>query len=379
VKNLLCRHCFHLFRDDRIGIVCGSEACSHVMDDRGEAGARYMDPRPMGLWHRWRRRLDLEAACPHCRQEGNLVPACPGCRAQLDVSIGEVEDRVIGVIGASESGKTHFLATILHQFLERKIGGDVWQVEMKPADQRLYRDYLRTLFEQQQELPQTQAALQPELRLMLRNQRDGRQTLLVFRDLGGEIFVDPQRLREVSFLRYAQGVVLLVDPLAFAPPPSAVWKPNGRPDAVEILDNYRAALKGQERYPEHRDLPLLPAQKALAVAVTKADLVLDSEHPFRSDAETMRPLDPGYWNRRKDEDKMARQWIEENLGRALPNVAGEFHDAGYFFVSSYGYRHQPGSPLREAPRPSRVHEPIFALLDRLASLSPSTAEDDAGL
>jgi len=378
MKNILCRHCYHLFRGDRLFVVCQSQRCSQIVDDRGRVGARFMDPRAVGLWRRFRRRLDLEAPCPYCEVKSKLLPACPRCRGVLERDVGDVEGRVLAVIGAPAAGKSHFLAAVLHELIEDGGGGHVWKVELNEQDEELYRrDYLEPFFEDQEELAGTRAEVRPELRLMIQNERSGQQMLLVFRDLGGENFLDPERLKELSFLRYAQGVVLMADPLAYEPPEDAElpWRSNGRVPAAKILETYRRVLEEHDRYPEQEDLPLLPSQKALAVAVTKADLVLPDGHPFWSDEPSQAHLEPGYWSRRRDDDRDVRAWIRRNLDRTLASVPG-FDDVGFFFVSSYGYRHEPQTDLTQPPRPRRVHEPIFGLIDRL--LSSTQGEGDEG-
>ena len=128
---------------------------------------------------------------------------------------------MIAVIGASASGKSHFLATVVYQLLEKQVGKETWTVSLKDEDRRSFRTkLLDPLFEDLEVLPRTQAQVEGELCLPLENRHDGRRFLLVFRDLGGEIFLQPERLRKLNFLRYAQGVVLMADPLGFEPPPS---------------------------------------------------------------------------------------------------------------------------------------------------------------
>jgi len=369
-KQLFCRHCFELFRADRIMVLCRSERCSGVPDDRGRRGPRFIDPRAhAALWRRFRRRLVLDAPCPFCQEIDVLAPACPLCRGQLEEGLGEaVVDRVIAVIGARDSGKSHYLATVLHQLLEGGAGGEVWEPAMKAEDVALYRRHFRRpLFDQRQELPATPPAPGPELRLTLEGR--GGKTLVVFRDLGGEVFDDPERLKDLGFLRYAPGVVLMVDPFAFPPPAGSplAWAPNGEPTCTEVLERYRAVLEALPRYPEHRALPLLPRQKALAVVLTKADLLLDEDHRFWDGAAGRPHLAKGFWHDRRTDSEAVRGWLRGRLGLDLADAAGAFGEVGYFVVSSYGYPpHQPRSRLDNPPRPRRVHEPIFALLDLLA-------------
>lgn len=374
-QNHLCRNCYELFRFEQVGILCRSRACSQVLDDRRRRGPRYFSSQEYGFWKglfRKRLVLDDQTPCPFCA-EPKLEKACPLCRAPLDATAGQVDDHVIAVVGASESGKSHYLAAVLYQFLERQVGGDTWSVRFAgDEDEDTYRrEFLEPLFERREELPATPLGERPELRLLLENRRTGTRALLAFRDLAGETFVDPHRLERNRFLRHAQGVVLVVDPQAFPLDTlSGVqpWIPNGRPTAVDVLAGYRKVLQRQDRPPELLARPVMPEDKLLAVAVTKADLVLAPGHSFYADGGAD-PLQSGYWNARREQDQRVRDWLRNHINGRLERETERFADAGFFFVSSYGFRHQPRSPLENKPSPLRVEEPILALLDRLAAES----------
>jgi hypothetical protein len=373
--NVLCRHCFHLFDFRRVGVLCRSRSCSNVLNTEGRRGPRFMLPDKEKLWAQRGRQLALDRECPYCHERGRLVPACPRCRNPLDADIGMVEDRIIGVLGARSSGKTHYLAALLYLLLRKEIGGEVWKVSMdRDARQTAERQFLHPLFDDLAELPATSPGLGPELRLILTHKGDGRRVLLVFRDLSGEVMADRNRLEAVHFLRYAEGVVLLADPQALGEHSEAG---QGIVTCAQILDNYRAVLEAHPRRREEEELAVLPERKFLAVTVTKADLVLRSNNAFWSlDGQTH--LAPGFWLARTAESLAARTWLHKRL--AAPDVFAqnveEFADASYFFASSFGYKYapRPGRKLRKPPQPLRVHEPIFALLDRFAAAADGARE-----
>ena len=362
-RQRLCRHCSRPFRPERIGVVCRSERCGEVEDHLGRRNPRFFFADEHGLWSRGRGgepALDLDAPCPFCDRAGRLATVCPHCRRALGVESGE--DRVIAVIGATASGKSHFLAAVLHQLLLLSADdgdSESWRVALDRQEiDRLRRRVLDPLFRDLHVLPSTVDRLDEELALPLESP-DGRRVLLVFRDLGGELSSQPERLAEVAFLRYAQGVVLMVDPLAFRPdddlPPDLrkIWRPSGQPNALETLEVYRRVLEERDRRAEEAALPVLPEQKLLALAVTKADLVLPPEHPFWSDDES-------------PEGEAVEAWIRDHLDPRLLREAEAFAEVSHHFVSSLGYPHPPGQErLGRPPEPRRVHEPIFALLDRL--------------
>lgn len=368
--NVLCPHCYRLFPYERIRVKCTSGRCSDVLDTKGRRGPRRMDPGREKLWA-GRGRLGLDKPCPYCEETGRLVPACPNCWHVLDREIGRVEDRMIAVLGARQAGKSHFLAALLHLLLESKVGDGAWTVEIEPEMWKTaQRELLRPLFRELRELNTTVIGSQLEIRLVLTHREDGRRVLLRFHDLSGEAMADPARLARVDFLRYASGVILLADPLAFEPRGRFKSSFHHEPTCLEILETYRGVLESAPRRAGQEELPLLPRQKFLAVAVTKADLVLHGQHGFWQPSEDSAHLARGFWAARQEESARAASWLRERLDdpATFDDTAGLFADVSYFFVSSYGYVHKPHTgALTKPPEPLRVHEPVFALLDRFAA------------
>jgi len=245
----------------------------------------------------------------------------------------------------------------------------------REARQAAEKQFLHPLFDELGELPATSRGLGPELRLVLTHRGDGRRVLLVFRDLSGEEMADRNLLERVHFLRYAEGVVLLADPQALDD--SSQPTGQGVVTCAQILENYRAVLETHPRRREEEELAVLPERKFLAVAVTKADLVLRSNHAFWS-LDGQAHLEPGFWLARAAESLAVRTWLDKRLAdpQAFAQTVEEFADVSYFFVSSFGYKYtpRPDRKLRKPPQPLRVHEPIFALLDRFATEEDAARE-----
>ena len=253
--------------------------------------------------------------------------------------------------------------------LREEAGGRVWDLEVSPEMRRVIdRDFLRPLFHELKELPATPVGSRSAMHLVLTHRQDGRRVVLRFEDHSGELMADQALLADADFLRYASGVLLLADPLAFEPPPRGkrrAWY-HQEPTCLDILDNYRQVLRSAPRRSEEAELPLQPEQKYLAVVVTKADLVLQRKHDFWAPPADGEHLAPGYWQSRSGDSEAAATWLRKKLedSYAFDDLAGLFADVSFFFASSFGYFHRSAAKLPKKPTPLRVQEPLFALLDR---------------
>ena len=384
--STLCRKCFHLVSPGEEWLVCTSEPCAGIEDVNGEVHRRVMDPRKeRGLRPWFRRRVKLDAACPYCGQIDTLRYACPRCKSEIP-DTRTTDDHLIAVLGAKEAGKTHYLATLYHVLAEaeKPAGEALWDVELDEDRRRALREELwRPLFEAKQELRATPLRYRFDMHLVLRHRQTRRRILVAFQDLSGEVQTDSELLPAEEFLLHASGVILLADPLALPRTPKGRWsQPHHEdlPTCTRVLDNYLSALKMRSRRVASREEQaarrLLPEHKVLAVAVTKADLVLrNRSHSFWTGAGDG-VLEGGYWERRQPESAEVQSWVREHAGRDLGRLAQAFADVSYFFVSSYGYEHKPHTAvLVKPPTPLRVHEPLFALLDRFGarSVAPETS------
>jgi hypothetical protein len=387
--STLCRSCFDLVAPGDEWVLCASDACTAIRHVNGEVRPRVMDPsREKGLRSRFRRRVRIDVLCPHCKQLDTLRFACPVCKREIP-DTRTTDDHLIAVLGAKEAGKTHYLATLYHVLAEAEepAGDETWEVKLPEKRRKELREELwQPLFEDQRELLATPLKHRFDMDLVLRHRQTERRVLVAFRDLSGEVQTDRQLLPKEEFLLHASGVILLADPLALEGFPKGRWtRPHQEelPPCTEVLRHYRQALETRSKQvrsrEEQEERRLLPEHKLLAVAVTKADIALRNRknHRFWNGADS-EPLEPGYWERRRDESDDARDWLLGYTGRELARLASAFGDVSYFFVSSYGYEHKPDTKtLAKPPTPLRVHEPLFALLDRLGG-APDRRDSMAG-
>ena len=177
------------------------------------------------------------ATCPECGGRTG-VTICPVCHSRLPVYFGKIGSRLIVPVGANETGKSVFVAVLLHELMHQ--AGQQFNAAITGADdhtrQEFAQEYERPLYRESRLLPPTVPALvgnRPPLVFRFTAEsrlakilnglptlggpaagRDPQRTLLSFFDTAGEdLRSQPSMERNIPCLGVADGILLLVDPL----------------------------------------------------------------------------------------------------------------------------------------------------------------------
>jgi Double-GTPase 2 len=147
---------------------------------------------------------------------------CPLCHAPLPWTAGEQHDLIIGMVGASESGKSHYVATLI-QRLMNEVGRDfqaaLLNVDQVTAEryrdvfyQPLYRNRMQLAFSQQQSIPLVYSLTFDGSTTRTAGNR--RSVTLLFYDTAGENFTSQTAINDfVKYLSRASGLIFVIDPL----------------------------------------------------------------------------------------------------------------------------------------------------------------------
>jgi hypothetical protein len=166
------------------------------------------------------------APCPECGSD-TTYRICPVCHSLLPVQFGVVGSRMISMAGAKDSGKTVFMAVLLHE-LRNRIGEQYSASIMGADDETLKRfaaRYEDELYVRGQMFPSTQGAGQNDGRVdplvfrfaatpgsLLASRPE--HTLLSFFDTAGEDFLTQDSVDvNTRYLARGDGILLLLDPL----------------------------------------------------------------------------------------------------------------------------------------------------------------------
>lgn len=264
-----CRHC-----GLRVGLAM--YACDWTCD------ARHGDLRPgrYGL---------LGRTCACGRRMPSLalpksygLPAwCPKCAKPLAHGTGKNPEIVLPVFGAPMAGKTQLItvALVALEAILDRTGGSFEYGDKATRGQIEKSRRTLELSQRTEATPPTSAVTQtivhPAYTLRIRPRRGRHKTIHIF-DAAGESFLSAQRIAQLSYLRLANTLVFVIDPLSI----SSLWRRLGEENGrQEALKDRRAQTEPYVVFTETVqsviDIGINTMSMRLSVAVSKADLVPD--------------------------------------------------------------------------------------------------------
>ncbi|TDD40222.1 hypothetical protein E1287_01515 [Actinomadura sp. KC06] len=327
------------------------------------------------------------ARCPRCK-DASTQRICPHCHSLLPVHFDKIDSRLIALIGAKGAGKTVYMTVLLHELMHSV--GRRFDAAVVGSDDHTRSEFAKryeeTLY-RQKVLPGTTRPGQAELRrpLVFKVTLDGRgllrsrdrHTITSFFDTAGEDLISKESVDlNVRYLRGADGIILLLDPLQMrgaresAKPGTRLPQADAKTDnPVNVLTRVTDVLyEAHGRGPNRRiDVPV-------AVAFSKIDTLwhgFAEGSPLLGEAPADRPVFD-------QSDSLAvhdyvRALLHEWDGTQIDQIMRKnFADYRYFGLSSLGGN--PTSDNRVDPRgihPHRVADPFLWLLSRFDAL-PST-------
>jgi hypothetical protein len=301
-------------------------------------------------------------------------PVCPSCHSDLPQRFGDAPSRSMALIGTKASGKSHFIAVVLHE-LEHRIGpsfGGSLMLLDDASRSRVDNDLKPRLYGAGVVLEATRSVLSDHAvseplvsRLTL-----GRDTHsnLVFFDAAGEDLESLEVLeREGRYITQSDGLVLLVDPLQIPAVrddlEGSIELPPVTADVYKMIGRLAALMREARAIPAGK-----PIEVPLAIAISKIDALrglLSDTHPVftqpahdgRFDAAVARTI-----------SEALRAETVAWLGQRVDTfVRQEFAHVSYFGVSALG-ENPIGGRLRNGVSPHRVEDPILWMLDRWGAL-----------
>lgn len=378
--DVLCPYCFQSWSTETAAFRCTSRdevRCPREPDEalgrlRGKVAP--MASRVFALEGRFGRAFAAKKGKPvRCECGAPTRPVCPSCHSDLPQRFAEAPSRSLALIGTKASGKSNFIAVVLHE-LEHRVGprfrGSLMLLD-DSSRTRVDRELMPRLYGEGLALDasasvRTDARIGEPLvaRLTLGTAGDTSQTNLVFFDSAGEDLESLDVLeREARYISQSDGLILLIDPLQIPTVrdelAGSVELPEEPVDAYKMLGRVAALLREARAIPASR-----PIDVPLAIAVSKFDAVrplLPEGHPVFSLPAHEGRFDPQV---ARSVGAAVRSDLVGWLGGEHLDtfVSQEFATVSYFGLSALG-----DSPVEErlpnGVAPHRVEDPILWMLD----------------
>jgi len=318
-----------------------------------------------------------QVRCPICQNHtGKRI--CPKCHQELPPTIGEYKNYIFSIIGAKESGKSHYIAVLIDYF-KRRVGPS-FKVLLEPVNDytiKRYKDsFYNPIFRKKEVILGTASGLaNAEVRLPLiyslvfsgkgifGKQKITRCITLSFFDTAGEDLNDQDIMSVTNkYIYRSDGIILLFDPLQISyvrdQLAGKVDLPEQNTETEEIINRTTNLIRNAYSIPMTKSINI-----PLAIAFSKIDaldrllppesqLSSDSSHEGKFDVKDCRAVDD-------EVQAFIDNWEQ---GEALINqVKTNFADNCFFGLSALGCNpHRTGKIPNVIPR--RVADPFLWLL-----------------
>ena len=316
--------------------------------------------------------------CPEC-DTLSTARVCPHCHSRLPTNIDSTSHNIIAIVGTSNSGKSHYIASLFAQLRQEARNVNVVIMAGAHDTDLLYKQYYYTpVYEMHQTLPPTSVAAQnPIIRRPLiyrlcrtRNKSNSpgkKMVNLVVFDAAGEQFSDADTMALYNrYLFHASGIILLIDPLSlpgvYDKLPAHVQegsteKQVGGIDTLLAQINMLYEATGKRRAKRRTKIPV-------AVTLTKTDglaRIIGDSDPLLAPSRHLDGfnIQEAAWLSDQLRQRL-RDWGEQQIVDVIDQI---FPRSMFYGVSSLGAPPQNGQ-IR-APSPVRVCDPLFWLLHEL--------------
>jgi len=162
--KVICPFCFYAFSPSEMRFRCLNADCPGISHDPEYAIARGYGVVRMGrvlvpTRKLFSRGFPHEVLCDDCDTVSH-TPLCPECHFELPPDISQTDQRIVAIIGGRATGKSHYIASLIHR-LQQETGQKFhFSVRMLGDNtrERWIRDFYTPLFVQKTVLPPTAPA-----------------------------------------------------------------------------------------------------------------------------------------------------------------------------------------------------------------------------
>lgn len=336
-------------------------------------------PMTVSRMQRMTGRLVTSAECPTCNQQ-TFKRVCPTCHYELTQDAGMVEERIIAVIGGRTTGKSNYIAALVHK-LEHEVGANFKAGILARGDNtrdRYDKDFYDPLFIKKKVIPPTQSGsvdsrTKVPMVFRITFPSNHRVANLVLFDTAGE---DLQTLdtmsTEAKYILFADAIIFLLDPLQIDSireklPETSLPKPDAGAEPRRIIERLRELFEQQHR--------LKPTQKVttpIAFTLSKIDMlesIVDPSAAFlRKSGEHFGYLNlPDLQSVNTDIVGHLQRW----MGTALTSLV-ETNFSNYVFCAVSALGKMPKGDEINGVSPIRVEDPLLWIFNQFGLIKAKT-------
>jgi len=388
-KDFVCPYCFSKqdlykikFRCQNSPSKCSLEIDHEYADFRGNSpmpmNRVFEIPYPKSTIEKFKAlQLPKELECPNC-SELSSIRVCPNCHTELPYTIGEHKDLVFAVIGAKESGKSHYISVLINT-IENQISR-LFNANLQHLDDNTIRKYneefYNPIFKNKEVIPETRSArgdynvkmpMVFSLSFMNKNiwgkSTISNVTTISFFDTAGEDLNAQETMKtENKYIYNSSGIILLVDPLQIMEVRNQLMSkginlPKINTETEDIISRVAKLIRTAQKLSvdERIDIPI-------AVAFSKIDALV--ELLDKSSSLLTSGKHEGYYNLSDannvstEIENLMVEWAGFHLVQQMKH---NFKNYSFFGVSALG-SNPHGLNKIEKLRPIRVEDPFLWLL-----------------
>lgn len=376
MAKLTCLYCFEKFEKFEIQYRCCNDNSSLCPLEKDDPYRKYLGLASDQLLPKviikspGNNSRDIKCTC------GSVTkPICPMCHNELPNQFGETKSCIIALIGAKESGKSHYITVLIHELKQRI--GVLFNTSLNALDEWTIKQYNENLerhvYNNKEVIPATVSArtnINVKRPLVYRIKLESNTFLffkketevhLVFFDTAGEDLTDIDIMRvENKYIAGSDGIIFLLDPLQIPAVASNLPKsaslPKENSNQEDIINRATMLIQTISR--------LKPSEKInipIAVSFSKIDELYNIVDPvlMRSslhngyfdikDNETVNDLFTGYVDK----------WFGPNLIKHIENFYKTF---SFFGLSALGSSPDKTGKINKGISPFRIEDPLLWIL-----------------
>lgn len=317
----------------------------------------------------------------------SIKTVCPRCHNDLSREYASSENMVVAMIGAKETGKSHYMAVLIHE-LQHRVGAQLKSSLTSLDDRTLRRydrDFSRYLYGRSETIEVTQSASHnealrypmlfkmslPGKRRWLWSRPSATTVSLAFFDTAGEDLenLDAASLSvDARYVARSAALVVLIDPLQFAPVRESI--DDGRPLPAINGNPVDVLVKVDRLIRETHGLGVAERiQTPIAIVLSKVDAVRDQfDHgsPIRRAS-----LHDGFLH--LEDCEQVHENIQAHLSRWCPGLVrfmqDNFSRYCFFGVSALGGTPDESGKIARGVLPFRVEDPFLWILHQFGLIA----------